>query len=250
MNVLLLLVALLWAVPASAQNPVLDAAERLEQQGYFEPCRNGNDHACSYFVRLVVYTVNPNGDPSLPGALRKTAGGKNIDGYAEDAIALNGNPGDLHNVIDLVGGAGASGARLQWGGPHPRRSSDVWEAPKALSARELAVLGKADVPGPHPGPVVPNPGTPKPPPAPSVNLQPLLDALAALSAKVDALNIRADGLAAQAGATQDQIRALTEQLAAAHLSVLEAVDLGKQQLNTVYSGRAGFLGTVTLRPQR
>jgi hypothetical protein len=244
MKGILVLIALLWAVPAAAQNPVLEAAEALEQQGYFEPCRNGNDHACSYFVRLVVYTVNPKGDPNLPGALRKTAGGKNIDGYAEDAIALNGNPGDLHNVIDLVGGAGASGARLQWGGPHPRRSSDVWEAPKALSARELAVLGKADVPGP-------NPGTPKPPPAPSVNLQPILEALAALSAKVDALNIRADGLAAQVGATQEQIRALSEQVNATHLSVLETVDLGKQQLNTSYVGRIpAFGGTAVMRPSR
>jgi hypothetical protein len=249
MKGILVLIALLWAVPAAAQNPVLEAAEALEQQGYFEPCRNGNDHACSYFVRLVVYTVNPKGDPNLPGALRKTAGGKNIDGYAEDAIALNGNPGDLHNVIDLVGGAGASGARLQWGGPHPRRSSDVWEAPKALSARELAVL-KPGSGGNPPNPPSNPPNTPIPP-ATSVNLQPILEALAALSAKVDALNIRADGLAAQVGATQEQIRALSEQVNATHLSVLETVDLGKQQLNTSYVGRIpAFGGTAVMRPSR
>jgi hypothetical protein len=81
-----------------------------------------------------------------------------VDGYAEDAIVLNGNPSDLFNVVDLVVGTGAPGASPGWNGPLPRRSSDVWEAPRALSAEQLAYLkgGSVGVPvPPPPAPKVP-----------------------------------------------------------------------------------------------
>lgn len=184
--ILLLLLAL--AVPAYAQAPP-DADRvlaQLEAEGYFERCRGGDAHACSYFVRLFVYRANPNGNPNSYGALRKTAGGTNVEGYAEDAIALNANSNDFGNVIDLVGGTGAPGARIQWGGPHPRRASDVWEAPSPLPAHLLSYLRPGGGPGPSPIP------TPIPSPSP-VNLQPVLDAIARLDALVRELHAKADG---------------------------------------------------------
>lgn len=245
MKTLMVVVALLWTAAAHAQQAeVLAVAGELEAQGYFEACRNGHHTACSYFVRLVIHRVNPTGDPAKPGWLKK-GGGQNVDGYAEDAFALNGHPGDLHNVIDLVGGTGAPGARLQWGGPHPRRAHDTWEAPRPLTGRELAVLTPSGTP-PNPPPV--------PPPPPSTNLTPILDELAKLRLQVDALNTRLDGLAAQQGATQEQLRVmdaqLTDRVDRAHQDVLKAVNLGERVLTCAWVGSTrAFGGSVTLRCQ-
>jgi hypothetical protein len=127
-------------------------ARRLESEGWFDRCRGGAQPACSYFARQVAYVCNPNGDPSLPGWLRK-GGGHEVDGYSEDAIALNGDPNDFHNVMDLVAGAGGDSASVRSANLNPRREHDVWEAPRPLSARELSVLGKGGAPVPNPVPV-------------------------------------------------------------------------------------------------
>lgn len=117
-----------------------DALVDLERRGCFERARNGDDRAASLFVRAAAYLANPSGDRSGWGWLRKTAGGKNVDGYAEDALVLGSDPNNLFNVYDCVGGAGAPGARLGFNGPLPRRTSDVWEAPRELSATDAAYI--------------------------------------------------------------------------------------------------------------
>lgn len=157
--VLSLVFLLVFSLPVFAQPAeVRQAANALIEQGFFDKCALGDARACSYFVRLLVYQLNPAGDPSRPGALRK-GGGHEIDGYAEDALALNANPADLFNVVDAVGGTGAPGARFQWDGPKPRREHDKWEAPRPLSQAELNYL--------RPGSTVPAP-VPAPAPLPSV----------------------------------------------------------------------------------
>jgi hypothetical protein len=177
---LFVLPATVWAQPAEVRQEM----NELVEAGFFDKCAVGDDRACSYFVRLLVYQLNPSGNPNSYGALAK-GGGHNIDGYAEDAIAANGNSNDLRNVYDLVAGAGAPGARLVWQGPFERRASDVWEAPRALNDFELAYLVGLSTPNPNPSPTPnPNPApTPQPQPVP-VNLQPVLDKLGALEAAV------------------------------------------------------------------
>jgi hypothetical protein len=120
--------------------------------GYFARAETGDMRGASYFARLVANLANPEGDPAAVGALRKTAGGSNVEGYADDAVCGNGDPSDLLNVYDLVKGSGAPGASPTVNGPLPRRASDVWGAPKALSAEQMAYLGGSGVePGPAPG---------------------------------------------------------------------------------------------------
>jgi hypothetical protein len=174
---LAILLFLLFAQPVFAQPAaVREVANSLIEQGYFDRCAVGDARACSYFVRLLVFQLNPGGDDSLPGALTK-GGGQNIDGYAEDAIAINGNPSDRRNVFDLVGGTGSPGARFQWDGPKERREHDKWEKPRPLSPSELNYLK----PGTPSQPIPPIPSTPT---VPVTNLQPVLDKLAALEAAV------------------------------------------------------------------
>jgi hypothetical protein len=49
-------------------------------------------------------------------------------GYAEDAIAYLPQGEDRKHWIgfDVVGGAGAPGASLNWNGPLPRREDNLW----------------------------------------------------------------------------------------------------------------------------
>ena len=235
-----LLVVVLAVAPAAAQpaeyRAVLDG---MVAAGLFDRAAGGDDAAASYFVREFVWRVNPTCDPAKPGALRK-GGGKNIDGYAEDAIALNGNPADLRNVVDLVGGAGAPGARLVWGGPVQRRSSDVWECPKALGAREAAYIGLTPgTGGQQPG------GGQQPQPTP-VDLAPVLAKLDALAATVADLR-----------AVLDEVRSTSANAAAESLHAATRASEIKTQIENLpatfqwpeYRGRVlGF--AVTLRPQQ
>lgn len=128
-------------------------AQQLEAAGFFTKVAAGDARAASYFVRLFAYTANPNGTPAGWGWLRK-GGGHNVEGYAEDAVVYGSNPADLFNVADLVIGTGAPGATLNstTTDAKPRRASDVWEAPKPLSAEQLSYLKGGTVPGPIPGP--------------------------------------------------------------------------------------------------
>ena len=141
-------------------------AQQLEAKGYFTKAAAGDQKAASLFVRLFAYTANPEGKPFGWGWLKK-GGGHQVDGYSEDAVVYGNNPADLHNVVDMVIGTGAPGARLvpNTTATVPRRASDTWEAPRPLTASELAYLGgTGTVPGPSPAP------TPKPCPDPSAHL--------------------------------------------------------------------------------
>jgi hypothetical protein len=153
---------------------------QLVDEGYFERARSGDAKGASLYARLLAHRLNPNGIGASFGALRK-GGGQNVDGYAEDAIVSNNVPSDLFNVFDTVSGAGAPGASPSWNGPLPRRSSDTWEAPRALNASELAYLGKASEPQ---VPTVPNvPTVPVPQPAACPNA----DSIARIQAGVIAI---------------------------------------------------------------
>lgn len=147
------------AITQADINRAVVTAQSLESQGYFERARAGDQRAASYFARLVAYKVNGFGRTDDFGWLRKTAGGANVDGYAEDSIVFGADPHDLLNVIDLVNGAGAPGASVnEQPAPNPRREQDIWEAPKPLTEEELAYLlaGGAPIPEPVPPPAIPS----------------------------------------------------------------------------------------------
>lgn len=254
-----LLIALA-AVPAFAQVPNrVDVAQQVEQEGYFERCRAGEMRGCSYFARLVALRLNPTADPNGFGWLTKSPGESNVDGYADDAIVFGQGQ---TNVVDLVGGSGAPGARVQWGGPHPRRAHNVWEAPRPLTASEMEYLktGSGSTPG------TPTPPTPQPP----TNLQPILDRLKALEdlvrelhgkhdrqdQQLSTIEAAADAAAHQAIAAREAIGsvvATADDTRKRVEDVLTAVDLARQQLANPpeYSGRVPIGGgTVTLRPRK
>ena len=130
----------------------IDTLRRLEQEGFFERARNGDHRACGLFARLAAFTLNPSGAPAGWGCLRKTGGGQNVEGFAEDAIVLGNDPSNLNNVVDIIGGAGAPGASLGFGGFLPRRSSDVWERPVPLTAEQMKHLRPGGPPSGCPGP--------------------------------------------------------------------------------------------------
>ncbi len=130
-------------------------ATQLKDEGWFAKVEAGDQRAASLFARLVAFKINPSGDPKQAGWLRK-GGGENVDGYAEDAIVWDSDPNNLENVIDLVGGAGAPGARLTASNFVERRKSDVWEAPRPLLQIQLEYLK----PGGQP-PVEPDLPTPE-----------------------------------------------------------------------------------------
>lgn len=197
-RLILALVFALSALPVYAQSNCLAVANAVADQGYFDRCAGGDMRACSLFARLVALQLNPGGDPNGAGWLTKSPGESNVDGYADDAIVFGQGQ---NNVYDLVGGSGAPGASVQCAGPFPRRPHNVWEAPRALSPGELAYLkpGGGIPPGPGPAPV------PQP-----VNLQPLLDAIAALSEKVDGLEATIRGFGDSILPTVDAARIASE----------------------------------------
>lgn len=146
------------AIPAAIQD--------LVTEGFFTRVAAGDTRASSLFARLAAFRLNPEGDRTKPGCLRK-GGGHHVDGYSEDAICLDGNPGNLNNVVDLVSGAGQPGARLVWPPPVHRRASDTWEAPRDLSPADKAYLrgsGGVEAPAPCTRPHCPDPDAHKPAP--------------------------------------------------------------------------------------
>lgn len=129
--------------------------EQVEREGYFEKARQGDHRACGLFARLVAYRLNPTGSPTGWGALRKTAGGQNVEGYSEDAIVLGNDPANKRNVVDIIGGAGAPGARINYNLSSfvSRRDSDIWEKPVPLNEeQEQYLLGATPPPAPSPVP--------------------------------------------------------------------------------------------------
>lgn len=117
----------------------IDMAHACEADGYFHRVAAGDQRAASLFARLVAHELNPTGKPTDYGWLSKSPGESQVDGYAEDAICFGANPSDLHNVVDLVHGAGAPGAQIG-GDVHERRANNLWVTPKALTDEEEAYL--------------------------------------------------------------------------------------------------------------
>ena len=126
-------------------------ARQLEAEGYFEVARRGDQKAASLFARLCATRLNPQANPNGWGWLRK-GGGTNVDGYAEDAIVFGNGANTPDNVADTVTGAGAPGASVasRWDAKPRRIGVDTWEAPRALTAAELAYLKGGTVPQPQP----------------------------------------------------------------------------------------------------
>jgi hypothetical protein len=120
----------------------IQVLRNLEANGYFEKARNGDHRACGLFARLAAYSLNPSGDPAGWGWLTKVPGQKQVEGYSEDAIVLGNDPNNLHNVVDLIIGAGRSGASLAGSldGFVVRLPQNVWEAPKPLTDEQMAYL--------------------------------------------------------------------------------------------------------------
>ena len=117
-----------------------DVVVQLDAEGYFDRAATGDQRAASLFARLVAYRLNPTGAADSWGWLTKQPGETQVDGYAEDAIVYGSTPSDLVNVVDLVVGAGAPGARIAWQAGKPRRPSNTWERPRPLTEAEMDYL--------------------------------------------------------------------------------------------------------------
>lgn len=223
-----------WRVTHRVSGP--EVLGQLEREGYFEKARSGDHRGASLFARLVAYRLNPSASGSGFGWLRK-GGGQSVDGYAEDAIVSNNSPSDLFNVFDVVAGTGAPGASVAWNGPLPRRSVDTWDAPQALTTEQLAYLK------PGSGSGTPGPG---PTPTPPVNLQPVLDMLAAVHAEVLLVKSRQDAIgdyALQAREAAYGAKAAAESAEAVARDVRAALSNGLAITGTG-EARAAILGTV------
>ena len=109
---------------------------------HWRRCRDlGDDVACHRYAREVA-TALARAEPHQGwgwGLISKPRGQRQCSltecgpevrgqGYAEDAIAYLPQGEDRKHWIgfDLVGGAGAPGASLNWNGPLPRREDNVW----------------------------------------------------------------------------------------------------------------------------
>ena len=126
-------------------NRAVAAAKVRERQGYFGKVKAGDQRAAALFAQLLANDLNPLFDLADYGRLTKQPGDAQVDGYAEDAIVFGSNPADLMNVVDLIVGAGAPGASIG-GAIKPRRPTNLWAAPKPLTAEEMAYLGLPAMP--------------------------------------------------------------------------------------------------------
>jgi hypothetical protein len=211
-----------------------------EREGYFRRAATGDARGAGLFARYIAWRLNPSGDPASWGALRKTGGGHHVEGYAEDAIVFGADPDARRNVIDLIAGAGAPGARVQWSDWLPRRESDVWERPVPLTEEQIAYLRMDAVPTPGPTP------TPAPPPPPSP--PPILDELATIKQMMLEIARRLEAI------EQSSAQAATEaRHAAARASDLLArpttCDWPEYVGAVTLPGLLGGPRTITMRPR-
>ena len=99
-------------------------------------CQGGSGVRCHRFARHVAASLAA-GDPNWgligknPGEQQCTwdrCGGLSGEGYGEDVVAYLAGPNVFNNWLgfDIVGGAGAPGATVGWGGPLPRRAGNYW----------------------------------------------------------------------------------------------------------------------------
>lgn len=204
-----------------------DVARSLKAKGFFDRVAQGDTRAASLFARLVAYTINPNGDPSSVGFLKKTAGGFNVDGFADGAIVANGNYNDLQNVIKVVTQVGSTNAGIG-DAVQERRPTDIWAAPTSLTLEQMRYLNPAYEPATEPA--KPQPQQPQiptiPAPAQNFDVSGIMAKLADIHDAVNALNARMGGLSAQ----------------------VADVRLAQQNgLAIELSGKLPYLGTVTMK---
>lgn len=115
----------------------LDCARQVAALSpHWQVCRDGSGLACHLFVRDVARALAA-GDPAW-GLITKNPGEQQCTltwcgrgdgtGYGEDVVAYlpKSAPRDQWVGYDIVGGAGAPGASVQWGGPLPRRAGNLW----------------------------------------------------------------------------------------------------------------------------
>lgn len=235
-------VFILMAAPAWAQDwsAVSSAMVDLDHAGYFERCRSGDGRGCSLFTRAVAARLNPQGDGGGWGWLAKPPGGTQYDGYAEDAMVWTADAGNLRNVVDIVCGSGAPGARPC--APTAfvaRRASDTWTAPRPLDASELAYLGVTGSGGGGGG------GNPTPTPDYSARLSAIEQQLRGLT---DLLMGRYGTLLEQASAEARTAAERAEDLQRRTEDLKHRVDAIRVPAWPVYRGAVLGFG-VTLRPQ-
>ncbi|HYE87592.1 MAG TPA: hypothetical protein VEA16_14620 [Vicinamibacterales bacterium] len=140
-------VAAVPAVPGCGPrpNPEKDRIECVQQVQRISPhwaaCQAGNGVACHRFVRDVARALAA-GDPRW-GLVTKPRGqqacteqvcGRDVSGgYGEDMVAYLPAGHAPHQWLgsDIIGGAGAPGARVQWGNPQgyaSNRPDNLWSA--------------------------------------------------------------------------------------------------------------------------
>jgi hypothetical protein len=132
-----------FAIPASCgarPNPTNNRIQCVSDVARVSPewgrCQGGSGVGCHRFTRHVAASLAA-GDPAwgligkAPGETQCTwnrCGGLSGEGYGEDVVAYLASPDRFSGWLgfDIVSGAGAPGAGVNWGGPLPRRSTNYW----------------------------------------------------------------------------------------------------------------------------
>lgn len=126
-----------------------------ETSKFYPGCQAGSQHDCHYYVREVAVALRTAQNDPRWGLIRKTQGGANVEGYGEDVVAYLPAPFSLDahtwqwRGADIVGGAGAPGARFIAGELHDavacppptgsswcNRTTDLWAPVPAASTKE------------------------------------------------------------------------------------------------------------------
>jgi hypothetical protein len=132
-----------FTIPASCgpvPNPTSNRIQCVSDVARVSPewgrCQGGSGVGCHRFTRHVAASLAA-GDRAwgligkAPGETQCTwdrCGGLSGEGYGEDVVAYLASPDRFSGWIgfDIVSGAGAPGAGVNWGGPLPRRSTNYW----------------------------------------------------------------------------------------------------------------------------
>ena len=244
------LVVLLWAAPLWAQQAVMDAVD-----AQYPHLLRANTHATdAEFLYRAVQALGPS------WRLLSKSGGENGFTWpngvrtSHDAICQVNGTEQKVQCVDVITAAGSgSPTHPSWGDIPPSN----WR-PSNLPVK----LSDVPAPGGTAPPTNPPPANPPTNPAPVVNLQPVLDQIAALKAQIEALRAFIEtvkGDVAVAGQKADDARSASVdaknaagdaigRIDRAHQDVLVVIDQNKQPLRCV--GRTpAFGGTVTLTCQ-
>lgn len=198
----------LTALPASAQPNVFAQVESFAAGEYASEfaCAHSHQPCAADFVILVARELGENwgvnGKRGNPNDISL-----DILAYRGQGNAVDVVNGGAMSIIDICGGCGAPGQRVTWnvgpGGPGDR---GAWVDPFSVRTSTESGIPPRPTPTPQPQP------TPTPTPSPSVNLQPVLDKLAELSARLDALKGEVAALKSEQGKTSEAVVELTGDL--------------------------------------